>query len=359
MTSTKRVRWGVLGTGWVAQRFMADLRCVEGAVLGAVASRTESRAREIAKRFAMRSAHSNYEALFAAPDIDVIYVATSPHEHAEHCMAALKQGKHVLCEKPFSVSVEQAQRVIEFAQNQGLFCMEALWTRFLPAIAQTIHHIDKGDVGAPRTLTADFGIPTQTEGPNRLFDLTRGGGALLDRGVYALSLAVWLFGKPLQVSSIAQTESNGTDFQVSSMLEFADSRSALISASLRDYSSNEAVISGTAGRIRLHEPFYRPERITISRAPILVSGHSDLRPHSPKENLRKIVSRAKSYLPADVLRSKTEHHSVQGYGYVYEAREVTRCIQEGLTESPLLPLRSTLTVMQTVQTIRSQIERRR
>jgi predicted dehydrogenase len=355
MTSRKQVRWGILGTGWVAQRFMADLRGVRDAEPSAVASRTESRAQEVAARFGVRRAHSSYRALLEDPELDVIYVATSPNEHAEHCLAALHNGKHVLCEKPFAVSTQETTVVIEKARSARLFCMEAMWTRFLPAIIQTMHHVDAGDIGVPRVLTADFGIPMVDSGSSRLFDFARGGGSLLDRGVYAISLAVCLFGKPQRIWSHANLSASGSDAAVSAILEFADSKSAVIGASLTAYSGNEAVIAGSTGRIRIHEPFYRAERVTISRAPTAAATkQSDLNPGSLKEHARRLVSRAKPYLPADIHRSTVLRCPIHGYGYGYEAAEVVRCVQEGLTESPVLPLHNSQLTMEAVQEIRRQ-----
>ena len=131
----------------------------------------------MAARFGMRRAHASYKALLEDPELDVVYVATAPHEHAEHCLAALHNGKHVLCEKPFAVSVQEATAIKETARSAGLFCMEAMWTRFLPAIIDTIHHIDAGDIGVPQVLMADFGIPVADSGSSRLFDWARGGGS--------------------------------------------------------------------------------------------------------------------------------------------------------------------------------------
>ena len=350
MNSVKPIRWGIMGTGWVAQHFMADLRHVEGAVRAAVASRSEDRARNVAKRFGMRNAHGSYEALAKDPLVDVVYVATENHLHAEHCLLALREGKHVLCEKPFSMSFESASRVVECAKSRGLFCMEAMGTRFVPAILESKRRIDAGEIGIPLLLTADFGTPISDSGSNRFYDRQRGGGALWDRGVYAISLAIWLFGKPLHITSQAQMHASGTDTTFSSVLRFPDNKLAVVSASIGAYSGNEAIVAGSAGRLRLHEPICCPQRVTIKGSSAMAGDpKSDLNPQSTRERVRRLVSRIKPYLPENMLLSTVLHLPVTGYGYCHEASEVMRCVREGLLECPLMPLGETLTIVETME----------
>lgn len=356
MDSSIPIRWGILGTGRVAQQFMADLSTVDGAVGAAVGSRSGDRAQIVAKRFGIKRAHDSYEALVRDPEIDVVYIATEHHQHAEHCLLALHEGKHVLCEKPFATTLAAASSVIDSAKQHNLFCMEAMWTRFIPAVVESKRRIDAGEIGIPMLLNADFGSPVVDSGSSRFFDPTRGGGALLDRGVYAISLAVWLFGKPDHISGGGHVLESGADQTSAAILSFPDNRIAVIAASLGAYSSNEAVVAGSLGRLRLHEPLCRPERVSISRAHTMVGdAQYDLRPKAAKERVRRIVSRARPYLPMDSLRATVLRYPVKGYGYSYEAAEVVRCIREGLKESPIMPLRDTLTIADTVQRIQKAI----
>ncbi|HEY5961238.1 MAG TPA: Gfo/Idh/MocA family oxidoreductase [Polyangiaceae bacterium] len=355
MKMIKPLRWGILGTGWVAQRFMADLNCGHVGKLQAVASRTQSRAAEIGSRYSAVKAHGSYEALFRDPDIDVVYVATEHHEHAEHCVAALENRKHVLCEKPFATSLSDAIRIVELARMNGVFCMEAMWSRFLPAMLEAKRLVDAGHIGAAQCLTANFGLPMTDTGDNRFFDAARGGGALLDRGVYGLSLAVWLFGRPSMVTGRATLNSKGSDMTCSAVLEFPGSRIAVIAASLDVLLENGATVSGDAGRIRLHEPFYRTQSIStrsVNRIPANL--RSDLRASSPRERLRRLASMVEPYLPSDFLRARSQRFPIQGFGYSYEAAEVTRCVREGLMESPIMPLNDTLLVLDIIERLRPQ-----
>ena len=356
MDSSTPIRWGIMGTGRVAQQFMADLSTVDGAIGAAVGSRTAERAQIVAKRFGIQRAHDSYEELVRDPEIDVVYVATEHHQHAEHCLLALHEGKHVLCEKPFATSVAAASSVIESAKQHNLFCMEAMWTRFIPAVVESKRRIDAGEIGIPMILSADFGSPVVDSGSSRFFDPKRGGGALLDRGVYAISLAVWLFGKPEHVSGRGHLLESGVDQTTAAILGFHDNRIAVIAASLGAYSSNEAVVAGSLGRLHLHEPLCRPERVSINRAHTMEGdAQYDLLPKAPKERVRRFLSRARAYLPVDSLRATVLRYPVKGYGYSYEAAEVVRCLREGLKESPIMPLRDTLTIAETVQRIQDVI----
>ena len=356
MNTTQKVRWGIMGTGWVAQRFLADLAYVPNAKISAIASRTLTRAQEMATRFQADQAYGSYEELTTDRELDIIYVATSPNEHVHHCLASLNQGKHVLCEKPFAADFEEAKQIVELARSKSLFCMEAMWSRFLPGLQEAKRKVNAGAIGEPVIITADFGIPIDASQTDRFFDSKKGGGALLDRGVYPISLATWFFGKPLQVISKPVLHEMGQDQSFSAVCMFAENKTAVISASLSAYTGNQAVIGGTKGRLTLNEPFYRPERITVSRAPNVGTGpKSDLFPNAPRERVRRILNKAKAYLPSDLHRASVSFHRITGYGYGYEASEANRCILEGLTESPIMPLRDTLIVMDVVRQIQQAV----
>jgi predicted dehydrogenase len=355
MNVSKRseVRFGVLGTGWVAQRFMADLQSVRGAKLVAVASRSDARARALSARFGAARGHGSYEALIADENVDVVYIASEHHEHAPHALACFAAGKHVLCEKPFTTSLAETERVIAAARAAARFCMEGLWTRFLPAVVEAKRRIEGGAIGTPLHLSADFGMPVVNAGDNRFFDPARGGGALLDRGVYAVSFAVGLFGNPVEVQASAVMSPSGVDETACAILKFTDGRMATLACSLSAYSSNEVVVAGSSGRLRLHAPLVRPEKLSVDRAHVLVAGEakSDLDPRSVRERGRRLVARAKPYLPAAVGRSSGHRYAVDGYGYGYEAAEVVRCVREKLLESPALPLSETRSVAAVVERI--------
>jgi predicted dehydrogenase len=194
-------------------------------------------------------------------------------------------------------------------------------------------------------------MPVVSSGPNRFFDPARGGGALLDRGVYAISFAVWFFGNPLAVSAMVYRGESGVDESTTALLKFASGRLATLAASLGAYTSNEIVIAGSTGRLRLHAPMVRSERISVERAPVLVAGESksDLDPRSPTERARRLLARTRAYMPDGLRGSTVLRRPVEGYGYGYEAAEVVRCLREKLSESPIMPLAETRTVAAVVE----------
>jgi predicted dehydrogenase len=270
----------------------------------------------------------------------VVYVATPNSLHAEHCLAALTAGKPVICEKPFAVTADEAHRVIDSARKRGLFCMEAMWMRFLPATRRACELIEGGAIGDVLMVAANFGHRPAYDPENRFFNPALGGGAFLDVGVYALSLAVLLLGSPQRVMSDAAIGPSGVDEQSTAVLTYADGRTAVLTASLKTYLPTDAVISGTEGEIRL-APLYRPAHLTVRSFSQAAAGgaggrwrrrvRNALRPRGPGE-----------YVP------------FEGNGFNYEAAEVERCLDAGLKESPLMPLDETMLVMETLDTIRSQ-----
>jgi predicted dehydrogenase len=248
-------RWGILGTGTVAQAFASDLSLLPEAVLASVSSRRPDRAREFAGRFGARRAYDTLEQLVRDDEVDVIYIATPHLYHRQHAVACLEAGKAVLCEKPFTLSAAETARVVEQARRSRLFCMEAMWMRFHPLILKVRSIVQAGEIGTFRMLSADFGYPAPYDAGGRLFDLGSGGGALLDRGVYPISLAYFLLGPPAEISGRASIGQSGVDEQDAIILTYSTGALAMLAVSLRSRLRNEAVIVGTCGQIRIHEPF--------------------------------------------------------------------------------------------------------
>jgi predicted dehydrogenase len=361
MTSTlKTIRWGILGTGTVARDFVQGLRSIEDASPIAVASRTLEKAQSFAQQFAIPKPYGSYAELVADPEIDVVYVATPHTRHKQDCILCLEAGKPVLCEKPFAVSAAEACEVIQLARQRQLFCMEAMWMRFMPLMQKVRELIRSGAIGEVRMLTAEFGYPTEFDPENRFFNPKLGGGALLDRGVYPLSLAFDLFGEPTQVSSQAAIGSTGVDEQSAMVLEFLGGKLALLSASLCTRSSNAATIVGTLGKIQIHEPFYCPEKISLTQFPKLAPVAATAAPNGSsglKQKLRSVVLQApRLHRVIAALRdtSITFAQPTLGNGYGYEAIEVGNCLRRGDLESQIMPLDETLRILTTLDRIRQQ-----
>ena len=313
------IRWAILGAGRIARKFAADLAAVPGARLVAVGSRSGERARALAGKFGAPRAYDSYAGLAADPEADVVYVATRNHAHREACELALATGKGVLCEKPFALDAMEAAAVIGRARARRCFLMEAMWTRFIPAVRQWRQLIDSGRLGEARLLQVDFGFRAEPDPRSRLFDPTLGGGALLDVGVYAVSLASWLFGPPTRIESTACIGETGVDESVGILLDHPGGRLSLLSASIRLDTAKTAVVYGAEGAAWLSCPWWKARAARLEPR----TGH-----------------------PVQI------DHPFPGNGYQFEIQEVHRCLAQGQTESPVMPLAESLEIMKTLDAVR-------
>ncbi len=316
----RKFRWGILGTGAIARQFVCGLRSLPEAEVFAVGSRSEASAAEFADQRKIPRRHASYEDLVSDPDVDVVYIATPHPFHAENATLCLQTGKAVLCEKPFCVNAAEAERVVKLARERGLFIMEGMWTRFFPLMERVRWLVSEGAVGEVRMLNVDFGFRADLDPSSRLFDQRLGGGALLDVGVYCVSFASMVLGRPSGFAGLPHLGETGVDEQASVILEHEGGRLANLSIGIRTTTPQEATIIGTEGYVRIHAPWWRPESMTISR------------PGTEDETVEAPVS---------------------GNGFNYEAAEVMRCIEEGKTESDVMPLDETISVMRTMDGIRA------
>jgi predicted dehydrogenase len=316
----RKFRWGILGTGAIARQFVRGLRSLPEAEVLAVGSRSEASAAKFADERNIPRGHASYHALASDPDVDVVYIATPHPFHAENAMLCLEAGKAVLCEKPFCVNAPEAERVVELARERGLFIMEGMWTRFFPLMEEVRRLVSEGDIGEVRMLNVDFGFRADLDPASRLFDQTLGGGALLDVGVYCVSFASMVLGRPSGSVGISHLGETGVDEQASVVLEHEGGRLANLSIGIRTTTPQEATIIGTEAYVRIHAPWWRPESMTISR------------PGTEDEHVEAPVS---------------------GNGFNYEAAEVMRCLEAGKTESDIMPLDETVSIMKTMDSIRA------
>ncbi|ADI04632.1 oxidoreductase [Streptomyces bingchenggensis BCW-1] len=324
MTGTRPVRWGILATGTIAHLFAEDLRLVpDDAEVVAVGSRTPEAARNFADRHGISRAHGTWRALADDPDVDVVYVAT-PHS-AHHTAAALclEAGKAVLCEKPFTVNLAQAQDLVALARKRNVFLREAMWTYINPAVLRMQELIADGAIGEVRSVHADFSIALPYEATHRLHDPAQGGGALLDLGVYLVSFAHLLLGTPDAVSAWAHLNPSGVDDNTGILLGYDSGAAAVLSCSLGAQTEQRASVNGTLGRMEFVREFFHADGFVLHR-----------QGREPEE-IR---------LPDG-----------PGNGYTHEALEVARCLRAGQTESPYVPLDGTLSVMATLDAVRESI----
>ena len=317
----RKFRWGILGTGAIARQFVRGLRSLPEAEVFAVGSRSEASAAEFADKRNIPRRHASYEGLAADPEVDVVYIATPHPFHAENAELCLQAGKAVLCEKPFCVNAAEAERVVELAREKGLFIMEGMWTRFFPLMEEVRRLLSEGAIGEVRMLNVDFGFMADLDPASRLFDRKLGGGSLLDVGVYCVSFASMVLGRPSGFVGLPHLGETGVDEQASVVLEHEGGRLANLSIGVRTNTPQEATIMGTEAYIRIHAPWWRPQSMTISR------------PGTEDEIVEAPVS---------------------GNGFNYEAAEVMRCLEAGKMESDVMPLDETLSVLKTMDGIRAE-----
>jgi len=262
--SAAPIRWGIAGPGWIGGRMVEALRTLPDAEVVAVGSRSADRAAEFASRYGVPHAHGTYDDLFADADVDVVYLAGPHSTHRDQALAALAAGRHVVCEKAFALDAVQAREMVGAARGAGLFLMEAMWTWFLPPIVEICRRIAEGEIGRIRALRADFAIAvTGDQGRHRNPDL--GGGALLDLGVYPVSLAHLLLGPPRQVVALGELGPTGVDTNLGAVLEHADGALTTMYTGLDAPSGMSAEIVGTEGLIRLDPPFWCTESFLVDR----------------------------------------------------------------------------------------------
>ncbi|MEI5527394.1 Gfo/Idh/MocA family oxidoreductase [Streptomyces brasiliscabiei] len=313
------LRWGVLGTGWIAERFVDSVRRHTRQRFTAVASRDAARAKDFANRHGIPGAYGSYEDLIAADDVDIVYVATEHTAHLACARLALEGGKHTLVEKPIGLDAAQAAEIAQLATERGLFCAEALWTFFLPKFDVVRQILDSGVLGDVHTVLADLG---EHFGPgHRILRPELAGGPLLDLGTYPVSLATWVLGAPERVQASGQPHPAGVNGQTSAILHDPHGNQAVVHTTLFSDTPTTATIAGTRATLTLPGPFYQPGDLVLTPS----GGGTPLTRTEPR----------------------TAHDALH-----FEAAETARCIAAGLLETPLRPLRESVVTLQAMDEIR-------
>lgn len=356
----ERVRWGILGTGHIAREFARGLHGIPDAELVAVGSRSVQTAGRFAHSLGIPRAYGSYEELVRDVDVDVVYIATPNSAHRDNCLLALGAGKAVLCEKPFAMNAEEAFEVVTAAREKQVFCMEAMWMRFIPLFQETMARLEDGVIGSVRMLSADFSVPTEFDAKGRLGDPRLGGGSLLDRGIYTLSLAHRLFGPPDEVLAFGVSGETVVDDYCAVTLGYDSGQVAVLTSSLQSYGTNGAVAIGDEGRLEIHEPFYRPQRVTVTKSARYSLSST---PSAAPGLLQRLKTRLKENTWARYLhlrlgrylgKSTETVRIFDGNGYRYEAEEVMRCLREGRLESEVMSLDESVSIMRTADRIRRE-----
>jgi len=314
------VHWGILGAGRIARKFAASLRELPDARLSAIGSRDAGRAKALADEFGVARPHASYEGLAHDPGVNAVYVATRHPSHLAAMRLCLEASKAVLCEKPFTVNAREAAAAIRLAREKKVFLMEAMWTRFFPAMIRLRERVAAGCIGEPRLLQGDFGFLNDWRPEGRHLSVELGGGALLDVGVYLVSLSSMLFGPPDEIASSAFIGSTGVDETCAMVFRHGRGQVSSLAAAIRTDTRKEATIYGTEGRIDLPVPFWKPH--TFSVVP-----------------LKGEAQRVEIPFP--------------NFGYQFEAAHVMECLRQGRLESEVMPLDETLSIMETLDRVRA------
>jgi predicted dehydrogenase len=318
-----RLRWGILGTGWIAAEFARDLD-LHGFDLTAVGSRTLSAAEAFASTHGIPTAHESYQALVNDPSVDVVYISTPHSLHRENSLLALNAGKHVLVEKAFALNANEARQILDAAASRGLVALEAMWMRWLPHMVRIREIIAEGSIGEVRTIIGGHDQSLPTDPAHRLNDPELGGGALLDLGIYPISLASDILGTPTSINAISSPVwATGVDRQTAVLLGYAGGQQSLLHAALDQSGPNTASLIGTEGRIDIDGPAWGPASFTVYDA----TGTETLRFDTP----------------------------VSGRGMQFEAWELERLVAAGPHAESALPPDETISIMETLDAIRSQI----
>ena len=317
----RKIKWGIIGLGKIANKFAADLQLSESAELYAVASRSQEKANEFAHQYNAKIAYNFYEKLAKDPNVDVVYIATPHVFHYQNTLMCLKNGKHVLCEKPMGMNQDQVKEMMALAKEKGLFLMEGIWTRFHPAIQKVLELIHSKSIGDIIHLKADFGFLADYNPQKRLFNKKLGGGSLLDIGLYPVYLSLLLLGKPIKIDAKARFTQTGVDDFCTINFEYGNRVHSALESTLAMQTPTEANIHGTKGSIKIHSRFHESTKVALYK-----SGEATI-----------------------------YDFNMKGNGYYYEIEEVNQCLNAAALESKKLPLSISLALAQTLDLIREKI----
>ncbi|MBO0340806.1 Gfo/Idh/MocA family protein [Flagellimonas profundi] len=315
-----KIRWGIVGPGKIARKFVEDLQQVEDAEVTSVASRSLERAQEFAKEYGAKNAFGSYDELFASGTVDVVYIATPHNFHKDLSVMALENGIGVLCEKPIGVNREEVVEQVNASKKHNAFLMEAMWSRFNPSIQKVKQLVDDGVIGDLKYIHADFAFyALDKELDSRLLNPDLASGSILDIGIYPIFLSYLFLGMPDEIMATSKFHKNGTELQTSMIFDYKDAQSVLYSG-LTSHSKMEAEISGTAGELFLNPRWHEADGYTLV-----------------KDDESNEVS-----LP------------LTGIGYYYEIQEVHKCLKENRIESELWSHQNSLDLSELLDTVRKK-----
>lgn len=318
---SKTYNWAILGCGKIARKFSNDLKLLPNARLYAAAARDYDKAAGFAAELGFDRAYGSYEEMVADPAVDVVYVATPHSHHHEHVLLCLNHGRAVLNEKAFALTRQEAAEMAETARRNGVFLMEAFWTRFQPSYKKVLEILGTGELGALKVVRSDFAFNAPKDPSNRLYNVELGGGSLLDIGIYPVYAALSTLGKPEKIKALASFAASGSEESIAMVFQYSGGELASLFSSFAAYSQVTTEFGCEKGTIRMARRWMAPTSVTV--------WHPD---------------------------NREEQYSFEqpGNGYQFEAAHVMECLDAGKTESDLLPLSFSLDLMETLDRIRKE-----
>jgi predicted dehydrogenase len=314
------IRWGIISTGNIANKFVKDLSLVEKGKAYAVASRSLEKAEAFAANYHMERAYGSYTDLMQDPEVDIIYIGTPHDSHADLAIQCLNAGKAVLCEKPLAVNKFQVQSIIDASVKNNVFMMEAFWSRFNPSIEKAYALIQEGVLGDVNYLNADFSFLRSDAPESRLLNLDLAGGALLDMGVYPIFLSYLIFGYPKEILALGRFHKTGADVQTGMLFKY-DNGIANLTTGFESRSDLVAKIYGTEGSISLHENWHEAQSFDLKKG---------------------------SEISTFDLPTK-------GKGFTYEIEECHACLNAGVIESSKWSHQNSLDLISIADEVRRQL----
>jgi predicted dehydrogenase len=319
----KIYQWGFVGAGNMALAMANDLMLTERSKILAVTSKTDNSARKFTNMFDVPKVYGEVDELVKDPDIDIVYICTPNNLHYSNAKMAIDAGKAVLLEKPFTLNAKQAKDLSRLAKENNTFLMEAMWIRHLPIIVKLRTLLEDGLIGKIQFLRSAFHLHMDFNPEHRVFNLALGGGVLLDLGIYPISFASMIFKtQPQEIASLAKIGDSGVDDHFGAVFQYPNGAMAMVSAALDGRHDQDTVIFGSTGKIRIHH--HRIWKFSL----MTVTTYDR---HDEEINL--------PYL---------------GAGFSYQAQEVIGCLEKGQLESNRMPLQETVTIMETLDHLRSQ-----
>lgn len=348
-----KIRWGIFGTGFVATKFALSLKMLGNCEITAVASRSPERAQKFISGIKASAKAASYEEVASSNNVDVIYIATPPSLHKDHALLCMGQNKAVLIEKPFAVNASEARIIADAAKANDVFCMEAMWTRFTPLVRHVKRQMDNGELGDIHYMSGNFCIAERQNTDSPLFNPLLGGGVLLDRAVYPISLATHLIGAPTKIAGQLLKGINDVDLQACVTLGWGNQCTGQFHASLVANGNNDFFISGSKSTVHIKPPIYRPFKMKIAN----VSPTVKPSPRAPsfKDSIKESHWLHHAYQKLGALLPSGKNITIPyaGNAYHYQAQEVYECLRSFKKQSEIMPLSESIAVIEIIDKIRS------